>query len=211
MELIMRCINFPPEEKFETLCIPHVFGEIYIDDVYKIVKENHFNTILDLGAHIGIVSMFFAQHCKQVYSFEPLESHFKCFQKNIETNGIANIEAFNVAISNKVGKANFSYNQWNTTCCCLSEAGGKVVDTTTIEKFLDDKKINEVDYLKMDIEGGEANVILDESFDRVAPKIKMLFLASHGFREIEMFDKLRSLGYSGIHLPSGETINLFWR
>ena len=70
----MKCLKFPQEEVWNNLYVPHMFVETYIDDVYKLVRESKFNIIVDAGANIGVISLFFAQYCKMVYAFEPLPS-----------------------------------------------------------------------------------------------------------------------------------------
>jgi len=48
---------FYPDVPFESLCIPHIYKEIYLDRVYAdVFNENRNMTIVDVGANCGIVT-----------------------------------------------------------------------------------------------------------------------------------------------------------
>ena len=209
----MKCLKFPQEEVWNNLYVPHMFVETYIDDVYKLVRESKFNIIVDAGANIGVISLFFAQYCKMVYAFEPLPSLYNCLKENIEANEITNIIPTKMAISDFNGQAAFEYNPGNVTMGRLKDTGDRIVETTTIESFMKVYKIDEIDYFKMDIESGEARVILDPNFKNVARKIKNLFVALHGEKEEEIKQRVQAYGFTMQHLPTllGERIYLFRR
>ena len=118
-----------------------------------------------------------------------------------------------MAISDFNGQAAFEYNPGNVTMGRLKDTGDRIVETTTIESFMKVYKIDEIDYFKMDIESGEARVILDPNFKNVARKIKNLFVALHGEKEEEIKQRVQAYGFTMQHLPTllGERIYLFRR
>ncbi|KAJ3409105.1 hypothetical protein HDV05_004580 [Chytridiales sp. JEL 0842] len=130
-------------------------------------------TFLDAGANIGFFSLFFAQYPRtNVISVEPFPAHFAKFSKSIKVNGARNIEAHNVALSNKPG---------GSVCLCAdAENGGSAmvlsckdgqncqqtcdatarcgsVPVSTLDIILAGRA---VDVMKIDIEGYETMAFL---------------------------------------------------
>src|SRR5687768_11840505 len=66
-------------------------------NLFKILRT-HFN-IIDAGANIGYLSLYFAKHCQKglVYSFEPDSENFRNLSRNIELNSFKNIQLYNKA------------------------------------------------------------------------------------------------------------------
>ena len=62
--------------------------------------------ILDIGAHIGVFSIFASRQVKngKIYAFEPAPENFEMLRENIELNKAKNIIPFNKAVSDKNGK-----------------------------------------------------------------------------------------------------------
>ena len=59
------------------------------------------DTIIDIGAHIGLFALFSSQFCKhgKIYCFELVKENFDLLESNIELNNIRNVIAINGAIS----------------------------------------------------------------------------------------------------------------
>src|SRR5665213_2173186 len=59
------------------------------------------DTIIDLGGHIGVVSIFLAkQHPDvQILTFEPIPEVFALLQANLKRNRVHNVRAFNLAVT----------------------------------------------------------------------------------------------------------------
>lgn len=59
--------------------------------------------ILDVGANFGNHTLAFATVSQQVLAFEPHPFLFSLLEKNIGDNALANVQAFNLALSDKSG------------------------------------------------------------------------------------------------------------
>jgi FkbM family methyltransferase len=116
--------------------------------------------IVDIGAHIGYYTLLFSKLVGpngKVYAFEPDPDNFDILQKN--TSDLKNVEIFKIALSDIEGKISF-YKIYESTGChsiVLPEAKAEkiIVDSITLDSFLDYKKISDLDFIKIDIEGGE--------------------------------------------------------
>lgn len=48
------------------------------------IVVNSWSCVIDIGAHVGTWSRWFAKRAKQVYSFEPIKTNYACLEKNLE-------------------------------------------------------------------------------------------------------------------------------
>lgn len=64
------------------------FNEVFLDEVYKTVinRVPRCPTVIDLGAHIGLASLFFATHYPEsrLVSVEPDASNYRILVRNLE-------------------------------------------------------------------------------------------------------------------------------
>ena len=70
--------------KFESLFIPYIYKEIYLEGIYiDIFNTRSDLVVLDIGANIGIVTQYMRDFAKKVYAVEPSSEHFEALKKNI--------------------------------------------------------------------------------------------------------------------------------
>jgi FkbM family methyltransferase len=129
----------------------------------KIIKED--DVCFDIGANIGIYSVFFSQTAKngRVFSFEPSKNTYKILLGNIGT--LSNILPVNMATSDKNGISTF-YNTTDNAYSGIKKTGKKPVVgkedvlTIKIDDFIKQQNINKIDFVKIDVEGFEDETIL---------------------------------------------------
>ena len=86
------------------------------------------------------------------------------------------------AISNENGKSklyhceNSTMNSLNST---IANVGSEEVETITLDRFFEENNIDHLDFLKVDIEGAEAQVFGGDGFDKVKDKIDVIMLEYH--------------------------------
>ena len=133
---------------------------------------NKKNVALDIGAHVGIWSKRLAKEFTKVIAFEPIPQHIECWKANmVERNVVLN----KVAISDKVGTATMKYINYFTGMSTLhynaeemeiefkkltkekviQEPINVSVETNTIDSY----DFNNVDFIKMDVEGHELEAL----------------------------------------------------
>jgi len=217
----LGALHYPTEDNqgnlipFDSLFIPYIYKEIYFDGVYTDVLNNRKDmVILDIGANIGVVTDHMRPHAKKIYSIEPSSEHFEALKANKEFNHWDNVEVFKMALADKDGEMTLNYNPANRTCNSLTMnfgQGGEIVKTMAFDTFLNENKIEEVDFCKFDTENSEDMILRSEGFRNVAPRIKAIEVAFHNAQWPQLAQYMESLGYRGRRYPCAEILVLFTR
>ena len=125
-------------------------------------KINQNDIVIDVGAHIGLFSLLVSQFCKtgKIFSFEPIRENFDLFVSNLELNHIQNVFPFNVGVSKNSGGLNLFLNDDQSAHSIFPNGSKSIaVDSTSLQKIFDEKKISACKLLKLDCEGAEYDII----------------------------------------------------
>jgi FkbM family methyltransferase len=144
-------------------------------DYYKGLVEPG-NTLLDIGANVGLFAIHVHPYFKRIICVEPTPSHF---EKLEALTPFAYHQ--NAALSNYTGTTTFYWCGINTTMNSLQNRGDKSmqVPCITLSDLLEKYQLDEVDFCKIDIEGSEDTAITIETLKPVADKIKKVFIELH--------------------------------
>lgn len=126
----------------------------------NIVKAKEGDVVFDVGAYVGDTALWFSRsvgHRGKVYAFEPEPENFKKLKLNLERNRTQNIVPLQLALSDDEGEMIISGGGGGATVA--NDVNGIPVMVTTIDKFVEDNNITRVDFIKMDVEGHELNVL----------------------------------------------------
>ena len=118
--------------------------------------------ILDIGAHIGLFSLFASQFCKngKIFCFEPIKENYEQLMNNIKINDIKNIVPFNYAVSSKTGKIKIYVNDDESGHSMFLENSNYIeVDSISIIDIFKKNVIDKCNFLKLDCEGAEYEII----------------------------------------------------
>ncbi len=189
---------------FKTAFIPHILKEMYIDKIYNPYFEGKKDlTILDIGANIGLFSFYTAEYAKKIYAVEPSQPHFDVMCKMLDTNKLTNVQPVKMAISDRVGMADF-YHNTNTTMYSLKKEvenlpdEKELVQTADLATFFEMYSIDHVDVMKIDIEGSEGLVFASDGFEKVADKIDLILGEFHswsGINPAQFANSIRDRGF----------------
>tara|TARA_Y100000310_G_scaffold338761_1_gene429365 strand:+ start:1403 stop:2266 length:864 start_codon:yes stop_codon:yes gene_type:complete len=132
-----------------------------------IKKEIHSgDVVLDIGAHIGYYTLQFANlvgSTGKVYAFEPEPKNFELLKKNVQINKHDNVVLIQKIVSDKVGIVEFFISKFDSIGNKLfksDESGSSIkVGSTTLDEYFKDLK-KKIDFIKMDIQGGEGKATL---------------------------------------------------
>jgi FkbM family methyltransferase len=155
----------------------------YFDDDVAVQGEK---TIVDIGAHIGAFSLLAASLTRgaRVFAFEPSPSTHRLLLDNISLNtGITQsaIVPCQSAVAGTSGVRKF-YAAGSTAAghSLLFRTMEEIaeVQTVTLEDALDENSIETCDFLKLDCEGAEYEILLSSS-ESCLRRIKMIAAECH--------------------------------
>lgn len=138
-----------------------IYEKYIIDDIRSVLTKD--KVLLDIGANIGQHSLLLAPYCKQIYSFEPIPDVYHEFNESIKKNNYQNIKLFNTAIGGSSAVKSFNYVAGHAGMSSFIETknpGKKLINVQIepLKKMISDATF---DVVKMDVEGYEAVVILE--------------------------------------------------
>lgn len=121
--------------------------------------------IIDIGAFIGAVSIGVAKEAKKVISVEPSKRNAECIRKNAQEFGVEDkIVVVEKPVYNKKTNMSFNLSHDPTDNSLISTDTSHVrseqIETTTIDIIALEHSLARIDFLKMDAEGVEPEVLL---------------------------------------------------
>ena len=120
------------------------------------------DTVIDIGAHIGLFSLLVSQLCKtgKILSFEPVRENFDLLVSNLKLNHIENVLPFNMAVSKNSDKLNLFLNDDQSAHSIFPKSSESIsVESTSLQKIFEENKISSCKLLKLDCEGAEYEII----------------------------------------------------
>lgn len=149
---------------FGVISSTHLFGlDEFLIFAWYAVNQERYKKVLDLGGNIGVHSLVMSRLGYRVIAFEPDPIHIEYFNNTIRENDCVGVELRAKAIGTSNQRSNFTRVLGNTTGNHISGAKkdpyGELetieVQVEAIQKVLDEG----FDFIKMDVEGYEANLI----------------------------------------------------
>jgi FkbM family methyltransferase len=140
--------------------LPH--GASVALDIDKRYGIENVKIIFDVGANIGQSALAYVQDFPraEVYSFEPVSGTFAQLRAN--TQHLARIHPFQLAMGSKPGQAVIHVNELSVKSSILQDRAGdraETIQVETVAAFADRQNIPSVDFLKIDTEGFDLEVL----------------------------------------------------
>jgi len=139
------------------------YVEVFCDNVYDhIATPKEGDTVIDIGAYVGMYSIKaskFVGDAGLVVAVEPLPSNIGYLERN--TTSLPNIRIVNTALSNYTGSARL-YSSPSSAAHSITYIRNDftTVSVTTLDELIKSMGIQKVDYIKMDAEGSDVNILL---------------------------------------------------
>jgi FkbM family methyltransferase len=165
----------------------------------------HHRVALDVGGHVGLWSFNLAHEFAAVYAFEPVAEHRACFEKNLAGIG-QHVHLKAMALGAEAGSISIATEPGSSGNSTISGAGEIPMVT------LDSLEIPDVDFVKVDCEGYEENVLRGgvETIKACRPVIiveqKRDMAAKMGLKTLGAVQFLKTLGYHVAEEISGDYI-----
>jgi len=135
------------------------------------------DVVIDVGAWVGDFSAYASTKGAVCYAFEPSKTTFNVLCKTAELN--KNIYPIQKGLSNSVGETSFFHDDIdgkNSICIAKNENTSiEKISITTLDKFVEEHKLEKVDFIKADIEGAERDLLkgAEQVLKKFAPKLSI--------------------------------------
>ena len=114
-------------------------------------KNIQFKTVLDIGAWCGTWSLAMQKYAENIFCYEPNKTHFACLEKNLAS--FSNVSLYNCAIGNEEGFVKLTEETATQNTRVIQEKGDTKICT------IDSLSLDNVDLIKIDVEGFEMEVL----------------------------------------------------
>lgn len=169
-----------------------VFYEIFLEDTYELPKNwtQNVKSIVDLGANIGMTTLYYYQLFPQAHfvCVEAASTNFDILQKNLLPLSSKNkLTALEGAIYHESGEVSFETEAiaWGGK---INQESQNTITTTKVRAYdmpeiMQKAGIEEIDILKIDIEGGEEDLLGKNT--EWLNKVKVIIIELHGNYDLE--------------------------
>ena len=149
-----------------TIALP--LYEIFVDEIYKhkLCNITKGDVVVDIGASLGFFGLYaHTQGCKVCYSFEPIKKLYTAISKQLKN--VPTLKVENKAVDNFTGKAKIYIPKSESIGASIYDPFPKynkpqteeLCDVINFMEMIKEKEIEKIDYLKLDCEGSEYNII----------------------------------------------------
>jgi FkbM family methyltransferase len=161
-------------------------------DILEYFIPNNGDTVVDVGAHIGLYTIIAAKRVGptgKVIAIEPDPENFKILKKNILLNQLSNVESLECAAYSakkklrlflpevESGRTIFNTVMQDRVKNCNNFIE---VEANTLDNILNENNVQRVNYVKIDVEGAELEVLKGMSNTLDAIRSIILVIEIHG-------------------------------
>ena len=190
-----------------------IFYDIFWRSIYQLPLP-HFikaKTIVDLGAHVGMATLFFKLHAPDaiIFALEADEKNFQVLLRNLEPDiKKKQVIPIHAALTNDsetvyLQRTSLSFN----TSISLSVTP-LVVRGINMEQLLDEYSIGTIDILKIDIEGAESFLFSREC--SWLTRVNNILIEIHSDENLQRFSQAALLHHFKMMKLEAEHEDIYW-
>lgn len=153
--------------------------DIFLHRIYDFTSEKRTPIIIDGGGHIGLFTLFAKQKYPdaEITVFEPESQSLSMLRRNLQHNGFSDVDVVEAGLFSHDGTLEFGADPSDGSSLFSENKDGTIL-VSRLSNFIN----GEIDFLKLNVEGAELNVIAE-----IEPKLSMvreMVIEYHGFPEI---------------------------
>lgn len=172
------------------------YGQDWTYDLIRFARRRDLRTIIDVGANVGQT----AHHCRRffpratIHCFEPVPETVARLQQAVANDSATRVHA--LALSDRVGSASVAFGRDSEAARIVDAPAGLgcTVATDTLDRFAQSAGLEQIDLLKIDVEGHELAVLSGAGELLAARRISAIYVEA-GF---ETSDPLHT-HFSNVH------------
>lgn len=134
--------------------------DMYID-LQEVTKLENINTVFDIGANVGQSALEYAERFRNatIYSFEPVSATYD--KLTSATRHVERVRCFHLAMGSEAGEAAINVHPDSLGSSMVHETGGAAekISVTTPSGFARENGIEKIDFMKVDTEGFDLQVL----------------------------------------------------
>ncbi|PKV75068.1 FkbM family methyltransferase [Pontibacter ramchanderi] len=201
---------------YSYVTLTELYTDIFIKQVYRFESGTERPFIVDCGANIGMSVLYFKQLYPdgEVWAFEANPDAFALLQRNVEANKLKGIRLFNLVLSDTEGEVDFyipaaTAGLNGSLNPAIAKGTKQRLQACRLSGLLPENK--QIDFVKVDIEGAEFQLLTELRESGRLPDIKQLVVELHASSK-DMHQKydslLRIFGEAYQHEAAGDLYTL---
>jgi FkbM family methyltransferase len=180
-------------------------------------------TVVDVGAHFGYFALFAARNLApsaKIFAVEAEEGNVGVLKANVAANGCQNISIHHLAMAGQSGERTLHRSRAENNSLLQDYAlldgrnEGVAVSAVSLGTFMEQNGLNRIDFLKMDCEGAEYEILLNADKEVLA-NVDTISMEFHDMKTLEnsswkLIETLRSAGFQivkYVHEPTRRNLN----
>lgn len=157
-------------------------------EVSEFLYKTKGKLFVDVGANLGRYEILLSRNYERIIAIEPSLENISFLKRNVDNAKVKNVDFLRCAVTDKDGTATLFYGDHCASHSLIEQVteGTEQVRTISLDTLL--KKEDNVDLVKVDVEGAEWQVL--EGSKEVLPRIKQWMIELHDLEQKARMTKL---------------------
>jgi FkbM family methyltransferase len=168
---------------FSVSSLAHLHREIFVELEYWFRARRPDPFIVDGGSNIGMSVLFFKALYpdSRVLAFEPAKRAHELLVRNVTANGLRDVDVHHAALGGEDAAVEFFEDPDDPATFRMSTRKERLpgISTSVTQQRLSDSLTDEVDLLKLDIEGAEDSVLAEIGDSGAIARVEQLVVEYH--------------------------------
>lgn len=163
--------------------LAYLFEEVFVEQDYRVPELGPEPRIVDGGANVGLATLYLKLRFPdaRIDAFEPAPETFALLERNVAENGLEGVRLHRAALAGGAGERALFHDPARPGGLTASLVPGRApspggtVPTATLSDYVGE----ELDLLKLDVEGAETEVISELAASGALGRIRHLVMEFH--------------------------------